>query len=92
MKEQIFLDDLNETGVSILTKKYLEEDGKKYYVGNPHRQAYANNSLDIERLKKDISEPYLSSILKIWENKIPSSPALPERKPDFFIQKSENKS
>ena len=50
------------------------------------------NSLDIERLKKDISEPYLSCILKIWENKIPSSPAPPERKPDFFIQKSENKS
>ena len=92
MKKEIFLDDLNETGVSILTKKYLEENEQKYYVGSPHRQAYANNSLDIERLKKDISEPYLSSILKIWENKIPSSPALPERKPDFFIQKSENKS
>ena len=52
MKEEIFLDDLNETGVSILTKKYLEENGQKYYVGSPHRQAYANNSLDIERLKK----------------------------------------
>ena len=69
MKEEIFLDDLNETGVSILTKKYLEENGQKYYVGSPHRQAYANNSLDIKRLKKDISEPYLSSIFKIWEFK-----------------------
>ena len=69
MKKEIFLDDLNETGVSILTKKYLEENGQKYYVGSPHRQAYANNSLDIERLKKDISEPYLSSIFKIWEFK-----------------------
>ena len=28
MKGEIFLDDLNETGVSILTKKYLEEDGE----------------------------------------------------------------
>ena len=64
MKKEIFLDDLNETGVSILTKKYLEENGKKYYVGSPHRQAYANNSLDIERLKKDISEPYLSKFGK----------------------------
>ena len=92
MKEEIFLDDLNETGVSILTKKYLEENGQKYYVGSPHRQAYANNTLDIERLKKDIDEPYLSSILKIWENKIPSSPASPERNPDFLIKESENKS
>ena len=81
MKKEIFLDDLNETGVSILTKKYLEENEQKYYVGSPHRQAYANNSLDIERLKKDIDEPYLSSILKIWENKIPSSPAAPEGTP-----------
>ena len=92
MKKEIFLDDLNETGVSILTKKYLEENGQKYYVGSPHRQAYANNSFDIERLKKNIDEPYLSCILKIWENKMPSSPAPPERNPDFLIKESENKS
>ena len=74
--------------VSILIKKYLEEDGQKYYVGNPHRQAYANNSLDIERLKNDISEPYLSSIFKIWENKISSSPASPRESLIFSHKKS----
>lgn len=52
MKKEIFLDDLKETGVSILTKKYLEKDGQRYYVGGPHRQAYANNIFDIARLKK----------------------------------------
>ena len=69
MKKEIFLDDLNETGVSILTKKYLEEDGKKYYVGSPHRQAYANNSLDIERLKKDISEHICHAFSKFGKTK-----------------------
>ena len=32
MKEEIFLDYLNKTGVSILTKKYLGENGQKYML------------------------------------------------------------
>ncbi len=40
LEELILLDELNEYSVSVVTKKYIINEGIKYFVGDPHRVAY----------------------------------------------------
>lgn len=52
MQELISLDELNINSVSVVTRKYIEEEGVKYFVGDIHRRAYVNS----EDGRKEINE------------------------------------
>ena len=61
MQELISLDELNKNSVSVATRKYIEEDGVKYFVGDIHRRAYVNS----EDGRKEINEEFFISEDKI---------------------------
>ena len=66
MNELISLDELNKNSVSVVTRKYIEEEGVKYFVGEIHRRAYVNSSEGRKSINEQISEPYLSAIMAVW--------------------------
>ncbi|MBP3546309.1 MAG: hypothetical protein J6K16_04155 [Alphaproteobacteria bacterium] len=74
MQELISLDELNISSVSVVTRKYIEEDGVKYFVGDIHRRAYVNSESGRADISKDLSEPYLSAVMNIWGD----TPIVPE--------------
>ena len=66
MKELISLDELNKDSVSVVTRKYIEEDNIKYFVGDIHRRAYINSKEGREEINNELEEPYLSAVITIW--------------------------
>lgn len=54
------IDMLTKDSVSILTEKFIEEDGISYKVGENHRCAYVNSSEG----RKDIAENEPSDVSK----------------------------
>lgn len=66
MQELISLDELNKNSVSVVTRKYIEEDGIKYFVGNTHRRAYVNSVDGRQEINKELEEPYLSAVMAVW--------------------------
>ena len=68
METKIIIEYLNDKSVSIVKKKYLMEDGKEYYIGNPHRTAYVNSTLGRSLLSQEVPEPYYSSVISVWGN------------------------
>ena len=78
MEELILLDELNEFGVSVVTKKYIISEGIRYFVGDPHRVAYVNSMSGRADISRELSEPYLSAVMNIWGD----TPLVPEPKSD----------
>ena len=74
MEELILLDELNEFGVSVVTKKYIISEGIRYFVGDPHRVAYVNSTSGRADISRELSEPYLSAVMNIWGD----TPLVPE--------------
>ncbi len=66
METKTIIEYLNDRSVSIVKKQYLIDDGKEYYVGDPHRTAYVNSELGRDLLRQEVPEPYYSSIMDIW--------------------------
>lgn len=66
MQELISLDELNKNSVSVATRKYIEEDGVKYFVGDIHRRAYVNSEDGREEINEELAEPYLSAVMTVW--------------------------
>lgn len=66
MNELISLDELNQNSVSVVTKKYIEEDGIKYFIGDIHRKAYINSADGRLEVKNELTEPYLSAVMSVW--------------------------
>lgn len=66
MQELISLDELNQDSVSVATRKYIEEDGVKYFVGDIHRRAYVNSEEGRKEINEELSEPYLSAVMTVW--------------------------
>ena len=66
MNELISLDELNQNSVSVATRKYIEEEGVKYFVGEIHRKAYVNSVNGRADIKNELPEPYLSAVMSIW--------------------------
>lgn len=66
MITKITLDALTEKGVSIKTQKYVEDGGKEYAVGLPHRCAYQNSACGRTEIAAELSEPYLSAVMAVW--------------------------
>jgi len=74
LEELIFLDELNEFSVSVVTKKYIINEGVRYFVGDPVRTAYVNSTSGRADISKDLAEPYLSAVMNIWGD----TPLVPE--------------
>lgn len=66
MEKETCIDALAKDYVNILFKKYVEEDGKRYYVGELERTSFANDETGIKLLKEQIDEPYVTAILTVW--------------------------
>ena len=69
IEEILTIDMLNTKGVSIIKQKIVIQDGVEYPFGEQWRRAYSNTEEGIEDLKREIPEPYLSTILNLWVNK-----------------------
>lgn len=66
MQELISLDELNQNSVSVVTRKYIEEDDVKYFVGDIHRRAYINSEDGRKEINEELAEPYLSAVMTVW--------------------------
>ena len=66
MQELISLDELNQNSVSVVTRKYIEEDDIKYFVGDIHRRAYVNSEDGRKEINEKLAEPYLSAVMTVW--------------------------
>lgn len=66
MQELISLDELTQDSVSVATRKYIEEEGVKYFVGNIHRRAFVNSIEGRKELNDNLNEPYLSAVMAVW--------------------------
>ncbi len=70
IKNMVTIDNLTAESVSVKTQKTIVMEGITYPLGEPHRRAYANNESDREMLTNDVSEPYLSAILDVWDHAV----------------------
>lgn len=68
MQELISLDELNQNSVSVVTRKYIEEDGTKYFIGDIYRRAYVNSVDGRLEINNELEEPYLSAVMAVWGN------------------------
>lgn len=66
LEERIVLDMLTKNSVSVVKYKAYVEDGEETQIGMQHRRAYDNSEMGIEDIKKDLQEPYLSTVLNLW--------------------------
>lgn len=66
MEIKTIIEYLNEKSVSIVKKKYLIDEGKEYYIGDPHRTSYVNSVIGRSLLQQEVPEPYYSSIISVW--------------------------
>lgn len=66
MQELISLDELTQNSVSVSTKKYIEEDRIKYFVGDVHRRAFVNSIDGRKEINDNLKEPYLSAVMTVW--------------------------
>lgn len=68
---------LTKYSVSILTKKFIEIEGKEYQIGENHRVAYVNSAKDREKLKNEQPENVVTAVMSIWG----SEPLIKDKKP-----------
>ena len=66
MQIKISIEYLNEDSVTIVKKNVITDQGKEYYVGDPHRTSYLNSENGRALLRNEVPEPYYSSIMDIW--------------------------
>lgn len=69
IEEILILDMLSTKGGSIVRQKVVIQDGVEYPFGEQWRRAYPNTEEGIEDLRREVPEPYLSTILNLWDNK-----------------------
>lgn len=66
VEERISLDMLTKDSVSVVKCKVYVDAGEETQIGMQHRRAYDNSEMGIEDIKKDVPEPYLSTVLGLW--------------------------
>lgn len=66
METKKTIDMLTKDSVSILTQKFIEEDGVSYQVGKNHRCAYVNSVSGRENIQTNEPEDISSIILAYW--------------------------
>jgi len=63
--EQIALDMLTETSVSVRKERIAEIDGEVISL-SPHRRAYMNSPSGRQQVQDEVPEPYRSAIFAVW--------------------------
>jgi len=63
--EQIALDMLTETSVSVRRERTIEVEGEIISL-TPHRKAYMNSPSGRQQVQDEVSEPYRSAIFAVW--------------------------
>ena len=66
IEEKKTIDMLTTDSVSILTQKFIEEDGEMLQVGKNHRRAYANSQSGREDLEENEPEDVVNAVFAIW--------------------------
>lgn len=66
MEEKKIVDMLDENGVSILTRKFVNIDGKMEQVGKNHRIAYSNSESGRQKLQEEQPEDVVAAVLAMW--------------------------
>lgn len=66
IEEKKTLDMLTTESVSILTQKFIEEDGEMLQVGKNHRRAYANSQSGREDLEENEPKDVVAAVFAIW--------------------------
>ena len=60
------IDMLTKDSVSIVTNRYIEEDGERYAVGETNRTGYVNSEVDREALISSEPEDVSTAVLQFW--------------------------
>lgn len=66
IEEKKTVDMLTTESVSILTQKFIEEDGEMLQVGKNHRRAYINSQSGREVLEVNEPEDVVNAVFAIW--------------------------
>lgn len=66
METKTIIEFLDEQSVSIVKRNIIKDEGKEYYIGDPHRCSYINDDQGRELLQEQVPDPYYSSIMEIW--------------------------
>ncbi len=64
IRKDITVDDLTKESVSVKVQRVYAEGQSEFTLGDPVRTAYTKD--DIDELKGNVPEPYLSAILDVW--------------------------
>ena len=77
---QITIDMLTQDSVSIVTKRFIEADGRQYQLGDNHRAAYVNSEADRQRVTADLDgfPAQLKAVMAVWGE----SPTVVEETPE----------
>lgn len=68
VKEDFAITWLNDEKVCVLNKVKVNLNDEWVYVGNGEIQEFQNTKEGLKLVTENISEPYLSSILKVWQD------------------------
>lgn len=68
IKEEVSIDFLDSSYVSIFKSKYVDVDGVKCQLGARDAMSFENSDGGRKLLKESIAEPFLSAILGVWQN------------------------
>ena len=66
MVTEKIIDMLTKDSVSIITKKFIEDNGEKLQVGKIHRRAYANSMTGRNAIISNEPEDISSTVLAYW--------------------------
>lgn len=68
INENISIDFLNSSYVSIFRTKSVNIDGVKYQIGARDAMSFENSDSGRDLLLQNVSEPFLSAILNVWKD------------------------
>lgn len=71
------IDMLTKDSVSIVTERYIEENGTRYKVGDIHRTTYVNSEADREALASSEPEDVSVAVLQFWGDQPTVFPSAP---------------
>ena len=77
MKTKKIVDRLTEDGVSILTQKFVEDDGQMLQVGENHRRAYTNSITGRAEITENEPEDVVNTVMTMWGD----TPTIDEAEP-----------
>lgn len=66
MIKKISIERLNGESVTIITQKFIEDEGELLPVGVPHACAYVNSAQGRQDIAKVLDDKYLTAVMSVW--------------------------